>query len=138
MSAISTSPLASLRKTDLNSRGPRDCHVPCGDGGAAWIFGIASLEHWLRLGCGRCPPRRRTPIPPNRCTCSCRFRPAAGSTPGNPSYGHAGNGTSPHLAGELLKYMAKVDIAPVPYKGGAPSLNDLLGGHIPLSFNNIP
>jgi tripartite-type tricarboxylate transporter receptor subunit TctC len=54
------------------------------------------------------------------------------------SYGHAGNGTSPHLAGELLKYLARVDIAGIPYKGGAPSLNDLIGGHIPLSFNNIP
>jgi tripartite-type tricarboxylate transporter receptor subunit TctC len=58
--------------------------------------------------------------------------------PGQLSYGYAGNGTSPHLAGELVKYMAKVDITPVPYKGGAPVLNDLLGGHIPLSFNNVP
>lgn len=62
----------------------------------------------------------------------------ARAKPGSLSYGYSGNGTSPHLAGELLKYMAKVDIAPVPYKGGAPVLNDLLGGHIPLSFNNIP
>jgi len=58
--------------------------------------------------------------------------------PGALSYGHAGNGTSPHLAGELLKYLAKVDIAAIPYKGGAPALNDLIGGHIPMSFNNIP
>jgi tripartite-type tricarboxylate transporter receptor subunit TctC len=58
--------------------------------------------------------------------------------PGELSYAHPGNGTSPHLAGELLKHMAKIDIAGVPYKGGAPSLNDLLGGHIPLSINNIP
>ncbi len=58
--------------------------------------------------------------------------------PGQLSYGYSGNGTSPHLAGELLKYMTKVEITPVPYKGGAPVLNDLLGGHIPLSFNNIP
>jgi tripartite-type tricarboxylate transporter receptor subunit TctC len=63
---------------------------------------------------------------------------AAREKPGQLSYGYAGNGTSPHLAGELLKYMTKVDITPVPYKGGAPVLNDLLGGHIPLSFNNIP
>ena len=63
---------------------------------------------------------------------------AARAKPGALSYGFAGNGTSPHLAGELLKYMAKVDITPVPYKGGAPVINDLLGGHIPLSFNNIP
>ncbi len=63
---------------------------------------------------------------------------AARAKPGQFAYGHAGNGTSPHLAGELLKYMTKIEIAGVPYKGGAASLNDLLGGHIPLSFNNIP
>ena len=63
---------------------------------------------------------------------------AARAKPGQLSYGHAGNGTSPHLAGELLKYMAKVDITAVPYKGGAPALVDLIGGHIPLTFNNIP
>jgi tripartite-type tricarboxylate transporter receptor subunit TctC len=62
----------------------------------------------------------------------------ARKNPGQLSYGYAGNGTSPHLAGELLKYMTKTDITPVPYKGGAPVLNDLLGGHIPMSFNNIP
>src|SRR5262249_4245774 len=49
-----------------------------------------------------------------------------------------GNGGSQHLAGELFKYLAKVDIAAIPYKGGAPLLNDLVGGHVPLSFNNIP
>ena len=63
---------------------------------------------------------------------------AARAKPGALSYGHPGNGTSPHLAGELLKHMAKIDITGVPYRGGAPSLNDLLGGHIPLSINNIP
>jgi len=63
---------------------------------------------------------------------------AARDKPGQLSYGYAGNGTSPHLAGELLKYMTKVAITPVPYKGGAPVLADLLGGHIPMSFNNIP
>jgi len=63
---------------------------------------------------------------------------AARARPGELSYGHAGNGTSPHLAGELLKVTAKIDITAIPYKGGAPALNDLLGGHIPLSFNNVP
>ena len=62
----------------------------------------------------------------------------ARAKPGSLSYGMAGIGTSTHLAGELLKYMAKVDIVAVSYKGGAPVINDLLGGHIPLSFNNIP
>ncbi len=58
--------------------------------------------------------------------------------PGALSYAMAGSGTSTHLAGELLKHMAKVDIIAIPYKGGAPAINDLLGGHIPLSFNNAP
>jgi tripartite-type tricarboxylate transporter receptor subunit TctC len=63
---------------------------------------------------------------------------AAREHPGQISYGHAGNGTSPHLAGELFKSMARIDITPIPYKGGAPALTDLIGGHIPMTFNNIP
>lgn len=63
---------------------------------------------------------------------------AAQAQPGQLSYGHSGNGTSAHLAAELFKTMANVDIVAVPYKGGVPALNDLLGGHIPLSFNNLP
>jgi len=62
----------------------------------------------------------------------------ARAKPGSLSFGHAGNGTSTHLAGELFKSLAKVDIAAIPYKGGAPAINDLLGGQIPLSFNNGP
>jgi tripartite-type tricarboxylate transporter receptor subunit TctC len=63
---------------------------------------------------------------------------AAKAKPGSLSFAHAGNGTSTHLAGELLKSLAKVDIAAIPYKGGAPAMNDLLGGQIPMSFNNGP
>ncbi len=62
----------------------------------------------------------------------------ARAKPGSLSFGHAGNGTSTHLAGELLKNLAKIDIEAIPYKGGAPAINDLLGGQIPLSFNNGP
>src|SRR5438132_6078709 len=62
----------------------------------------------------------------------------AKAKPGSLSIGHAGNGTSTHLAGELLKNLAKIDIEAIPYKGGAPAINDLLGGQIPLSFNNGP
>ncbi|CCE05312.1 conserved exported hypothetical protein [Bradyrhizobium sp. STM 3843] len=63
---------------------------------------------------------------------------AAKAKPGSLSFGHAGIGTSQHLAGTLFKSMAKVDIEPIPYKGGALAINDLLGGQIPLSFNNGP
>jgi tripartite-type tricarboxylate transporter receptor subunit TctC len=58
--------------------------------------------------------------------------------PGSLSYGYSGNGTSTHLAGELFKNLAKVDIIGIPYKGGAPIITDLLGGHLPMSFNNAP
>jgi len=63
---------------------------------------------------------------------------AAKAKPGSLSYGHAGNGTSTHLAGELLKNLAGIDLNAIPYKGGAPAINDLLGGQIPMSFNNGP
>ena len=63
---------------------------------------------------------------------------AAKAKPGSLSFAHAGNGTSTHLAGELLKNLAKVDLTAIPYKGGAPAINDLLGGQIPMSFNNGP
>ena len=62
----------------------------------------------------------------------------ARAKPGSLSFAHAGTGTSTHLAGELLKSLAKVDIEAIPYKGGAPAINDLLGGQIPMSFNNGP
>jgi tripartite-type tricarboxylate transporter receptor subunit TctC len=62
----------------------------------------------------------------------------ARAKPGNLSFGHAGNGTSTHLAGELLKNLAGIDMAAISYKGGAPAINDLLGGQIPMSFNNTP
>jgi tripartite-type tricarboxylate transporter receptor subunit TctC len=62
----------------------------------------------------------------------------ARAKPGSLSFAHAGTGTSTHLAGELLKSLARIDLNAIPYKGGAPSINDLLGGQIPMSFNNGP
>ena len=62
----------------------------------------------------------------------------AKARPGSLSFAHAGNGTTTHLAGELLKRLAKIDIGAIPYKGGAPAINDLLGGQVAMSFNNGP
>jgi tripartite-type tricarboxylate transporter receptor subunit TctC len=62
----------------------------------------------------------------------------ARAKPGSLSFAHAGNGTTTHLAGELLKRLAKIDIGAIPYKGGAPAINDLLGGQVAMSFNNGP
>lgn len=58
----------------------------------------------------------------------------ARQNPGKLNYASAGNGSPGHLAGELLKSMAKVDIVHVPYKGLAPSMTDLLGGQVQFSF----
>ena len=58
--------------------------------------------------------------------------------PGKLSYGSAGVGGANHLAGELFKLLAGVDIVHVPYKGAAPAMNDLLGGHIPMMFDSLP
>ncbi len=57
--------------------------------------------------------------------------------PGKLSYGHAGVGTSQHLGAELFKYMARVDIVPVPYRGTTALMPDLLSGRITMSFANI-
>jgi tripartite-type tricarboxylate transporter receptor subunit TctC len=54
----------------------------------------------------------------------------AKAEPGTLTYASAGNGSSGHLAGELLKSTAKVDVLHVPYKGGAPAITDLLGERI--------
>ncbi len=56
--------------------------------------------------------------------------------PGKLSYGTAGIGSSQHLSGELFKTMAGVDIAHVPYKGGAPATVDLVGGHVDMTFGS--
>lgn len=61
----------------------------------------------------------------------------AKAQPGKLSYGHAGVGTSQHLAGELFKYMAHLDIAPVPYRGTTALMPDLLAHRITMSFANI-
>jgi tripartite-type tricarboxylate transporter receptor subunit TctC len=61
----------------------------------------------------------------------------AKAQPGKLSYGHAGVGTSQHLGAELFKYMAHVDIAPVPYRGTTALIPDLLADRINMSFANI-
>jgi len=53
------------------------------------------------------------------------------------SYGTYGTGTSAHLAGELFKSMARVNLTTVPYKGAAPAITDLLGGQIQVMFTTV-
>ncbi len=62
----------------------------------------------------------------------------AKAQPGRINYASSGSGSSPHLAAELLKARAGIDIAHVPYRGSAPAVTDLLGGNVPVMFDNIP
>jgi tripartite-type tricarboxylate transporter receptor subunit TctC len=62
---------------------------------------------------------------------------AAKSDPSKLSYGTYGTGTSAHLAGELFKGLAKVNLTTVPYKGAAPAITDLLGGQIQVMFTTV-
>jgi tripartite-type tricarboxylate transporter receptor subunit TctC len=61
----------------------------------------------------------------------------ARAQPGKLTFGSAGVGTSQHLAGELFKSMAHVDMQHVPYRGAAPVITDLLGGRISMFFGNV-
>ena len=62
----------------------------------------------------------------------------AKANPGKLSYGSPGQGSSPHLAGEMFKRMTKVDIVHVPYKGAGPALTDMLGGQLQFWFDPGP
>ncbi len=58
--------------------------------------------------------------------------------PGKLSFGSSGVGGANHLSGELFKQTAGIDIVHIPYKGAAPAMNDLIGGHIPIMFDTLP
>src|ERR1700757_3181843 len=62
---------------------------------------------------------------------------AAKAAPDKLSYGTYGTGTSAHLAGELFKHMAGVNLTTVPYKGSAPAITDLIGGQIQVMFTTV-
>jgi len=62
----------------------------------------------------------------------------AKANPGKVTFGSSGSGSSIHLSGELFKHMAGVDIQHVAYRGSAPAVNDLLGNHIAVMFDNMP
>lgn len=62
----------------------------------------------------------------------------AKAKPGTLSYASPGVGSGLHLAGELFKQQAGIDLLHVPYKGTPPALNDVLGGSVPLMFSNLP
>jgi len=61
----------------------------------------------------------------------------AKAKPGTITYGSAGNGSSNHLSGELLKSMAGIDIVHIPYKGSSAALTDLMGGQISMMFDTV-
>jgi tripartite-type tricarboxylate transporter receptor subunit TctC len=62
----------------------------------------------------------------------------ARAKPGTLNFASTGPGSLPHLAGELLKLTAKIDIVHVPYRGAAPAINDLLGQQVQMTFLDLP
>jgi tripartite-type tricarboxylate transporter receptor subunit TctC len=62
----------------------------------------------------------------------------AKAQPGKLNFASAGIGGLPHLAGELFKLTAKIDIVHVPYRGAAPAINDLLGQQVQMTFLDLP
>lgn len=62
----------------------------------------------------------------------------AKKNPGKITYASAGNGTSQHLAGELFKKLAGVNLLHVPYRGGAPAIQDIVSGNCDVMFGNMP
>ena len=62
----------------------------------------------------------------------------AKAKPGTLNFASTGPGSLPHLAGELLKLTAKIDIVHVPYRGAAPAINDLLGQQVQMTFLDLP
>ena len=62
----------------------------------------------------------------------------ARARPGQLVYASAGNGTAAHLAGELFKSMAKIDLVHIPYKGNVPAITDLVGGQTSMLFATLP
>lgn len=62
----------------------------------------------------------------------------ARANPGKLSYGSAGNGTTTHLAAELLKSTARIFVTHVPYRGASPMVTDILGGQLDLGFGTMP
>ena len=57
---------------------------------------------------------------------------------GKVTFASSGNGTTLHLSGELFKRMAKVEMTHIPYRGGAPAINDLIPGRVDVIFDNMP
>ncbi len=58
--------------------------------------------------------------------------------PGKHSYASSGNGTPLHVSGELFKRMTGTDMQHIPYRGGGPAMNDLVGGQVKIMFDNLP
>jgi tripartite-type tricarboxylate transporter receptor subunit TctC len=62
---------------------------------------------------------------------------AAKAKPGTIAFASSGNGSAQHLSGELFRQKTGVEITHVPYKGGGPAMNDVMGGQVPMFFANM-
>jgi tripartite-type tricarboxylate transporter receptor subunit TctC len=114
-------------------------------------IGILAINKWVYKNMGFDPDKDLTPITmaghvPNVLLVNASV-PAANigelmrygkANPAKLSFASMGSGTTGHLSGEMYKMLAGIDMQHVPYKGSAPALNDLLGGHVNMMFDNLP
>lgn len=114
-------------------------------------IGILAINKWLYKNLGYDPEKEFAPITlagsvPNVLLANPSV-PArdikeliayAKANPNKITFASMGTGTTGHLNGEMLKILANVDIQHVPYRGSAPALQDLLGGHVNIMFDNLP
>ena len=91
-------------------------------------------HHAGRQGAGDAGGGERAFRPPNMA----ELIALAKAQPGQLNFASSGPGSMPHLAGELLKMTAKIDIVHVPYRGAAPAVNDLLGQQVQMVFLDLP
>lgn len=114
-------------------------------------IGILAINKWLYSNLGYDPDKEFAPITlagsvpnvllVNPSVPAADIKELISYAKGHPkdiTFASMGTGTTGHLNGEMLKMLANVDIQHVPYRGSAPALQDLMGGHVKIMFDNLP
>lgn len=116
----------SIASVSLSSYSLLNPHLPFKDADVQPIVNIASAPNVLVVN------------PSAKVNTLSDYIAAAKAQPGALSFGTAGNGTTQHVAGELLKLQANIDITAIPYKGNMPALQDVMAGQIFSAFAAVP
>ena len=127
---------------ELVAKAPADGYTLLAVGSVLWLTPFLQDNVGVRSGEGFCADLGHGAIGQSPRRASRRFRPArsrhlialAEAKPGQLNYATGGTGSSNHLAGELFKAMAGINLVRIPYKGAGPAVNDLLSGQVQIMF----